>query len=325
MHTTALLFLLALMAGTDGTPPPVSPHVLQIGSSQSLDAPSFRFYGAVQSDKNGNLFFHVDAGGYSEPVILKLDRGSGDPTLYTIADEDQKTIVFGGFSVTPLGQVVLLGEATDGKTYAIRFTSRGKATTKTALKVPDHISIGSFVAFESGSMLLSAFYLPDAPAALRGKSFMALFDESGRISKKFDGELAPVDLKNVFQHLQEGNASVGPDGNLYLLTPGEIVVISESGEIIRRLKYEKPAGGTASQIAVSHNLLSIWLLQEGINNQVTSEYLILDLFTGKPFGFYVPGADLGKAAIAVSFSSQEGFTFFDTENGHVKLITAPLQ
>ena len=52
---------------------------------------------------------------------------------------------------------------------------------------------------------------------------------------------------------------------------------------------------------------------------------MLDLFTGKPFGYYVPGADLGKAAIAVSFTSQEGFTFFDTQNGHVDLISAPLR
>ena len=325
MQVTALLVLFAAMAGADKAAAPVSPRVLQLGSSQSLEVPSFRFYGAVQSDKDGNLYFHVDAGSYREPVILKLARGSGDPTLYTVADEDQKNIVFGEFSVTPFGQVVLLGQGTDGKTYAIRFSSKGAPTTKTALAFPEHMSIGNFIAFESGSLLVSAFYLPDAPAALRGKSFLALFDESGQIRKRFDQELAPVDLSSVSQHLYEGGATVGPDGNLYLLTPDKIVVMSESGEIVRRMKYQKPEGGAASQIAVSHNLVSIWLLKEGPKNQISSEYLVLDLFTGKPFGFYVPGNEFGPFAIAISFSNQEGFTFFDTENGHVKLLSAPLR
>lgn len=319
-----LLLLLAFLFGAE-TPVPVSPRILQTGTSRSLDVPTFRFYGAVQADKDGDLFFHVDSGSYREPVILKLARGSGDPTLYTIADEDQKKIIFGEFSVTPLGQVVLLGLGTDGKTYAIRFSSKGTATTKTALEFPDHTSIGSFVAFESGSMLVSAFYLPDAPEGLRGKSFMALFDESGQMRKKIHGELPSVDLGNVFQHLREGNATVGADGNLYLLTPDHILVLSESGEIVRRIKYEKPDGGTASQIAVSHNLISIWLLKEGAQNHISSEYLVLDLFTGKPFGFYLPGEELRQTGIAVSFSNQEGFTFFDSVDGHVKLISAPLR
>lgn len=325
MRITVLLVLLAVLSGAGTAAEPVSPRVLQVGSSQSWDVPSFRFYGAAQSDKDGNLFFHVDAGSYRRPVILKLAHNSGDPTLYTVADEDQQSIIFGEFSVTPLGQVVLLGQATDGKTYAIRFSSKGAPTSKTALEFPEHMSIESFVAFESGSMVLSAFYLPDAPAELRGKSFMALFDESGRIKRKLNGELSSVDLNNVFHRLREGNATLGPDGNLYLLTPDKVIVISESGEIVRRIKYEKPAGGTASQISVSRNLLAIWLLKEGPQKQVSSEYLVLDLSTGKPLGFYIPGEEFAKAGIAVSFSYKEGFTFFDTGSGHVKLLSAPLQ
>jgi hypothetical protein len=325
MHVAAFVMLCALATGTGGGEMPASTRVLQPGNSQSMDVPSFGFYGAAQSDKEGNLFFHVNAGSYRKPVVLKLARSSGDPVLYTLADDEEKNTVFSDFSVTPSGQVSLLGQGTDGKSYVFHFSSKGTVVTKTSLELPEHMSIESFVTFESGAALVSAFYLPDAPADLRGKSFMALFDNSGRIRKKFKAELGNTDLSSVFNHLREGNATIGPDGNLYLLHADKILVISESGEIIRRLKYKKPDTGLATKIAVSHNLLSIWLMKEDAKDHVSSEYLVLDLFTGKPFGFYVPAQELGSSAIAISFTNQEGFTFFDTENGHVKLISAPLR
>jgi hypothetical protein len=102
-------------------------------------------------------------------------------------------------------------------------------------------------------------------------------------------------------------------------------VISESGRIMRRIRFQKPGGVSAVKIAVSQNLLSIWLLKAGEKKSVTADYLVLDLFTGKPFGYYVAGKELGSAAIAVSFTSHEGFTFFDTQNGHVDFISAPLR
>ena len=321
----AFVVLLALLIGTGGTTVPVSTRILRAGDSHALDVPSFRFYGMAQTDKEGDLYFHVEAGSYRKPVILKLARSTGDPTLYTLADGDQNNIVFAEFSVTPSGQVVILGMGKDGKNYAIHFSTKGAATTKTLLELPEHMSIGSFVAFESGTMLVSAFYLPDAPEELRGKSFMSFFNDSGKLVRKFDGELGEVDLKTAFQHAREGDSAIGPDGNLYLLTANKILVISESGEIVRRLKYQKPENRIAGKIAVSHNLIAIWMLKEGAKHEISSEYLVLDLFTGKPFGFYVPAEELGKFAVALSFSNEEGFTFFDNDNGHIKLISAPLR
>jgi hypothetical protein len=117
---------------------------------------------------------------------------------------------------------------------------------------------------------------------------------------------------------------------MYILQANQIVVISGLGKIMRRIKFHKPEGTIASKIAVSQNLVSIWLLREGPKQKmqkqdVTAEYLVLDLLTGKPFSYYVPGKALGQAAIAVAFSGREGFTFFDTQNGHVELISSPLR
>jgi hypothetical protein len=142
--------------------------------------------------------------------------------------------------------------------------------------------------------------------------------------KKFSSTES-VDLKTVSQRISEGGATVGPDGNIYLLQTNQVVVMSESGKIIRRIRYQKPGGSSATKIAVSQNLVSIWLLKEGEKKSVTADYLVLDLFIGKPFGYYVAGQELGSAAIAVSFTSREGFTFFDTQNGHVDFISAPLR
>ncbi len=236
--------------------------------------------------------------------------------------------MFEDFSVTPSGQVLILCQQTDQNSYVLRFSSQGTLQEKIILDMPESTSTESFAAFDSGAFLISAYYIADAPAQLRGKSFVALFDGSGKMRKKFNSDDG-VDLKSVSQHISEGGATVGPDGNIYVLQPGQVLVISESGKILRRIKFQKPDSSFATKIAVSQNLLSIWLLKEGPKQKMakqaaSAEYLVLDLITGKPFGFYVPAKELGEAAIAVAFSSQEGFTFFDTQDGHVELISAPL-
>lgn len=324
MWMAALAMTFALITGAEGPDALPSARVLQIGSTQSMEAPPFSFYGAAQSDKAGNLFFHISAGSYRHPVILKLDRSSGDPTLYSLDDTDMRDAVFEDFSVTPAGQVSILCQKTDGKFYALRFSAKGTLLETIPMDLPEQLSAESFVAFDSGTFLVSGFYLGEAPAELRGKGFMALFAESGKMLKKFSSAES-VDLKSISQRISEGGATVGPDGNIYLLQANQVLVISESGKIVRRVKFQKPGGASATKIAVSQNLVSIWLLKEGEKKSVTADYLVLDLFTGKPFGYYVAGKDLGNAAIAVSFTSHEGFTFFETQNGHVDLISAPLK
>jgi hypothetical protein len=324
MWMAVLAIAFALVPGAEGPDTLPSARVLQVGSTQSMEAPPFSFYGPAQSDKAGNLFFHINAGSYRRPVVLKLDRGSGDPTLYSLDDTDMQKAVFQEFSVTPAGQVSILCQKTDGKFYVLRFSSKGTLLEKIPMDLPEQLSLESLAAFDSGTFLLSGFYLGDAPAELRGKGFMALFDESGKMRKKFSGAES-VELKTVSQRISQGGATVGPDGNIYLLQANQVLVIAESGKIIRRIRYQKPGGASAAKIAVSQNLVSIWLLKVGEKKNVTADYLVLDLFTGKPFGYYVAGQELGSAAIAVSFTSHEGFTFFDTQNGHVDLISAPLR
>src|SRR5579884_1495970 len=321
----ASFVMFALLAGYGAAETLPTARVLQVGSTTSMEAPPFSFYGSAQSDKEGNLFFHISAGSYRKPVVLELNRSSGDPTLFSLDDEELQTAVFHEFSVAPSGQVSILCQKMDGKFYALRFSSKGSLQEKIHLDMPDNLSIESFVAFDSGTFLVSAFYLPSASPELRGKGFMAQFDESGALRRRFNGEVGSVDLKSVSKRINDGGATIGPDGNVYLLQTNQVLVISEGGKILRRIKYQKPAALSAAKIAVSQNLLSIWLLKVGEKKNVTAEYLVIDLLTGKPFGYYVPGNDLGIAPVAVSFTSHEGFTFFDTQNGHVDLISAPLQ
>jgi hypothetical protein len=325
MWTTTFALMFVLFTGAGGAETLPAARVLQVGSTQSMEAPPFSFYGPAQSDKEGNLFFHISAGSYRKPVVLELNRASGDPTLFSLGDEELQTAVFQEFSVAPSGRVSILCQKTDGKFYALRFSSNGSLLEKIHLDMPEKLSIESFVAFDSGTFFVSAFYLSDTPAELRGKGFMALFDESGTVRRRFSSEPGSVDLKTISQRINDGGAAIGPDGNVYLLQTNQVLVISEAGKIIRRIKYQKPAALSATKIAVSQNLLSIWLLKEGEKKSVSAEYLVIDLLTGKLFGYYVPGLDLGNAAVAVSFTSHEGFTFFDTQSGHVDLLSAPLR
>lgn len=119
----------------------VSSRVLVSSSSHLLEVPSFGFYGHAQCDKNGNLFFHGTSGSYNEPAVLELSSGSWEPTVFRVASDMFKDTGFEEFSVSPSGQVWMLGVTRAGGHYVFSFSSDGKMSGRTKLEVQDHLNI----------------------------------------------------------------------------------------------------------------------------------------------------------------------------------------
>ncbi|MGH9566300.1 MAG: hypothetical protein ACRD4I_09975, partial [Candidatus Angelobacter sp.] len=123
--------------------------------------------------------------------------------------------------------------------------------------------------------------------------------------------------------LQSGAATLGSDGNIYLLRNSDVVVISQSGEILRRLLFEKtPSDAVPTKIVYSGGLLAIFL-SKSAEPFIMRRYLILDSLSGEQRGFYTPSKD--TSGNDVCFSRKEGFTFLHNSKGTLYLISAELR
>lgn len=141
-----------------------------------------------------------------------------------------------------------------------------------------------------------------------------------RVSGKFrDFELASIPTK-----LYEGASAVGDDGLIYLLRPDEVVVVSASGQVLRRMPFKKPDPSLlATGIYESGGTVLVQLFKNnGMGKPVTEQYLTMDASTGKRVGFYEPGPDM--LGSLVCFTRNEGLTFLTVKEQKQILVTAPL-
>jgi len=311
-------------AGQEALAP--SPRVLRASSSQVLGVPPFSAYGNAYCDNDKNLFFHVagETNSYNAGVIMKLAPRSQMPTLFQLPSEFSGKIGFLEFFVTPSGAVWFLEEAPDATLYVFRFDSDGSMASRSRLDAPEHLRAEDFVVSKSGVTLLAGYFDRDAPKNLRGKSYIALFEKSGKLRKQVTKEsVKDVELDEITKKLHDGGVSVGSDGNFYFLHSNQILVVSEYGDVVRRLSFLRPDKDvTAVKVHLSGSVLSIQFVKPNKDGLLLTQFLLLDSATGEPFALYEPSDELGNNCVC--FSHRDGYTFFRIENGKVKLVSAPL-
>ena len=111
---------------------------------------------------------------------------------------------------------------------------------------------------------------------------------------------------------------------LYLLEPKEVIVTTASGEVLRRIPFNKPdPKSTTSNIRVSGSLISIGFMTFDNGRVVKKEFLVLNATTGEPFGLYQPASELGSDEVC--FSGDTGYTFVESTKGHYNIFKAALR
>jgi len=117
---------------------------------------------------------------------------------------------------------------------------------------------------------------------------------------------------------------VGPDGNAYMLLPDRVLVISQSGTVLRTLPFEKyDRDVRAVNLFVSGGLVTV-LFYKQVKQSLDATLLVMDGNNGERFGYYAPSADLGNNPIC--FNRSDGFIFMGmNRDGRVKLKTAVLR
>jgi hypothetical protein len=193
----ALLFFSTLEAGDNSA----TSRVLVPSSSHLLEVPSFGYYGNAQCDKDGNLFFHSNSTIFNQAAVLKLSAGSWEPTIFKISADFLDNTAFEQFSVSPSGTLWLLGESKDH--YIYTFSSDGQMTGRTRLEVPDHLNLEDFAVSDRGTSLVAGYFDSKADAPVRGTTYVALLDHSGRLLHRFNEPYEAVDLSTVGKPFRE--------------------------------------------------------------------------------------------------------------------------
>jgi len=299
-------------------------RVLVSSSSHLLEVPSFGFYGHAQCDKESNLFFHSDTTPFNHGTVLKLKSGSWDPTLFEIPQNASEKIIFEAFSVTPSGQVWEIGETTKSQ-FLFTFTSDGEMSSQTKLEMPDNLFVQDFAVSDRGTSLVAGYFDSTAEAELQGKPYIALFDHSGHLIKRFIEPFEQIDIASEARKIHPGSAVFADDGSFYLLHEQTIVVLSESGSLIHRIKFDKPdKAANPTNIAISGGMAAIWLSYVDSRKKITQRFLVLDLQTQEPWALYTPAPELGDSG-ALCFSRKDGFEFYGVDAGRVILTQAALR
>jgi len=300
--------------------------ILREASSVAWPVPAFPATGNPQCDADGNLYFKASLG-LTDTGLTKVAHDGSKNHFYKSpgADADSKYYQFSQFNVTPSGDVRVLARSSSYDAYVFLFDPDFSGASKTKLELPEHLRVGSFAAFESGTILVTGYFDEHADKKAQGKSYAALFQASGKLKIVVAGRFANVDLASVRKKLSEGGAALGEDGFLYLLRPDEIVVISESGTIVRRMPFKKPNPELlAVRALVSGGLVVVDLLKsEALGKEFKAQFLVLNASTGERVGLYEPEPALGNTLLC--FSRSTGFAFLSMRDDRVMLSTAPLR
>jgi hypothetical protein len=297
-------------------------RALQIGSSQVLHIPDFNYYAHPACDQSGNLFFLLKLDG----SVLRIAENRTETKTF-VPQPPQEEILSGNvqfvaFAVSPSGTLYELLQSKNAA-YRIEFDADGSIKSTRKLDVPEHMEAQRIAVFDDGVMMLSGFFTKLAPEAQRGKGFAALFEPSGKLRKRLT-DAPNVSLDALGKKLQSGAVAIGDDGRAYVATSDRLSTISETGEVIRRLRLPKVDSSTSfARVEVSEGLIVVTLEKMGADHQIQVKYLVINASTGAKVGLFQSSDALGSGALC--FTGAEGFLFQQVDdNGQIKLVKATL-
>jgi hypothetical protein len=213
----------------------------------------------------------------------------------------------------------------EAKVAAYGFDSKAAVTSEVHMETPAHLRPRRFAAFDNDVFFVEGDISETLGSQKTSRPYAAIVDSAGTVMKELHPNLQGLQIQKG--KLPEGAAIAGRDGNLYLLLPDQVVVISQSGQIIRRLPFPKSdREAIATGISLSGGLVAIQIMEQQ-KHTLGLTLVLLDANTGDQIGFYQPSQELGNNAIC--FSRTEGFTFLrvfpETPDGNLVLLTAALR
>lgn len=316
---------LSLPGKIEVPPAPIRPKVLEATSSRVVSAPDFGGYGTPVCDNDGNAYYHVGtSASYNDSTVFRLAADEDRHQVFKLPPDVNDSVAFGAFNVTPSGKLWTAVFNQKGEVFAYGFDAEGEVSGHVHFNAPEYLQPDLFAAFETDFFLLEGFFAKSAGSAVAGRTYAAIFGPSGKLVRELTLNQPVVNMETRRKSLPEGAVAIGSDGNAYLLLADQVVAISQSGEVVQRLQFEKPdRDARAVSLYASGGLLAIVLFKTR-HTAIDTTLLVLDTNTGGTYGYYEPSEGLGNNPIC--FSRSQGFTFLRRDrDGKIKLQTAALR
>lgn len=266
-------------------PPLEIPTVeLQLSSQRQLTMPDIDWFDEPQCDAKGNAYVHA-AANFNDGLVVRLDFSKDDAVIYRWHYKPTE-MPFMGFSVTPAGDVWMLGVTKDALSV-VSFGSDGSEGSQTHVDLAPQFWPQRFTVFPDGAFLLSGFFGEDAPDKLEGTFFTGIFDASGKLRHRLPDKTAKVLPKDARLAHKEAFSTIGPDGNVYVLRATKVEVITPMGELTREIPFSKPdPKAVTERVWVVANRIAVMFLSKRTDGRNEPLFLVVDSTTGLPVGRY---------------------------------------
>lgn len=315
----------ALAMGQSSTPQSTTPQftavVLSAESSKSLRLTPFGGFGNSQCDRKGNLYFHASRTD-DESLVLRIGP-DGAYDVYSLSGQDASDKYFLAFRVDPDGKLWMLDQGNKGGLFVIGFKDTDSSPVKIQLDVPDHLEARNFVVLQNGEIVLSGLFNQEASKDRQGQSFVGRFDAQGRaLNKSLGDKTSSEDFAELMKLGADAAAGQAEDGLIYLLQGNQILVISQTGEVTKKLKVGVPEEGFRPYnlyVAGGRISVSFAKVSENPRGKIIAMYALLDRSTGDQLRLYKPSPELGNHMVCFS---DDGFAFLGMDKAGLKLIRA---
>lgn len=264
---------------------------LQLKSTTKLSLKGSVF-GKIRCDDNGNLFIRPtnladsNQDRKSSLPVLKITSSGSRAGEYRVTDISPNFKVI-DFFVSGDGEVFQAARSDEElDIYVISYPANSEAKAvrlETEYFIPYQIAV-----FRTGDFLLSGVRgdhdrtpytaVFDAKGRLIKTIYEAEDDDAQRRAEKGEANYKPDNSNYGNYFVTHGDAALGSDGNVYLLRAGQdalIYVISNKGEVVRKLRVVSPRGGLVAQRLKSKSgQLAISFLAKGMTTGaiVISDY-----------------------------------------------------
>jgi hypothetical protein len=318
MFLATFLFLgfgLAAHADTDSI-------TLTASSSRFFNLPGFSFSGVAQCDSQGNLYFHSGLQ-ENESLILEL-RADGSHAIYTLPATLGMPFYFVAFRVDFNGKLWLVAGGPGDEVDLFEFHDDSREPSRTRLDASpsmNALTIHNFVVLQNRNIVLQGYFDAKAPAKRRGHSYLAEFDASGKLVRNLVDKPSGEVLSYIANREPVAAAAQGENGLSYLLEPDKVLVMSQTGKVVRKIALPPPeADFHAYQLYMAKGRLAVAFSKtERQPGPIDTLYALFDASTGERLRVYRPGPETGGNLVCFS---DDGFTFYRVEQRRVKLVTA---
>ena len=301
--------------------------------------------GAGQCDSSRNIYVRlldpVDPG-QARPVLM-FDKAGALQAKFASPHlpELQKGQFEFPFALLPHGGVAVV-DWMYPDIHVVKFSPDGKVESDVQLDFA-RFAPYQLAVFPSGELLLSGVEDGNRAHPPRYKSFAAVYDKTGHLTKKLslegDGEIdqaIEVGDSRYASHgpgwgnlaVAQGMAATGEDGNVYLVrrtSPATVYVISSSGEVVRKFVVEpQTSGDMPFEMQLAKGKIAFvfdgWTGDRPSGNE---KLAVVDANSGERLEDF-EGGTAGTEFFGLScYAPDSGaFSFLSMSDGHVEIVAA---